>query len=77
MESPQSHKLEFGQTSRVAGKGAPGKQKQQVYPIISYIRGQTLKPLASPSNEQRKPGSNQSLENGLTLAQIKVLLGVK
>ena len=65
MESPQSHKLEFGQTSRVAGEGAPGKQKQKIFPIISYIRGQTLKPSASPSNEQRKPGGNQSLENGL------------
>ena len=65
MESPRSHELEFGQTFRVAGEGAPGKQKPKLFPIISYIRGQTLKPSASPSNEQRKPGSNQSLENGL------------
>ena len=64
-ESPRSHELEFGQTFRMAGEGAPGKQKPKLFPRICYVRGQTLKPSASPSNEQRNPGSNQSLENGL------------
>ena len=49
--------------------GAPGKQKPKLFPIISYIRGQTLKPSASPANVKRKPGSNQSMENGLEQSQ--------
>ena len=65
MESPQSHESEFGQTFRVAKEGAPGKQNPKLFPLYSYVWSQTLKPSASPSDEQRKPGSNQSLENGL------------
>ena len=36
-ESPRSHELEFGQTFRMAGEGAPGKQKPKLIPWYSYI----------------------------------------
>ena len=31
---------------------------------------------ASPSNEQRKPGSNQSLENGLVVIGIRIWIEI-
>ena len=58
MESPWSEEFEFQETFRVAEEEAPGKQKPKLFPRISYIPGQTLKPSASPYNEQRKPESS-------------------
>ena len=66
MENPQSHKFKFEQTFWVLGEGTLGQQKSKVFLRNSYVWSQTLKPSDSPSDEHRKPGSNQSLENRLS-----------
>ena len=48
----------------VAKEGAEGELNAKLFPNKANLRGQTVKSLASPSNEQRKPWKNSSLENG-------------
>ena len=73
LESPWKHESEFGESLVGAGKGAEG-ELAKLLPWYSYIWRQSLKPSASPSNEQRKPGSNQRLENGLGTVQNTVFV---
>ena len=52
MAGKPNHKFKFGKKFMVAGEGAPGNQKIQLFPRIVNVQGQTLKSSASLSNEK-------------------------